>query len=411
MVELLRRSRAGPQAAPDATTPREIETWLLTEAIAQDDLLTLVEGFVWRIVASGIPLHRASIHVGTLHPQLVGFAWNWEEQDGICDEVKVGRGSLKTDSYLKNPIFQVIEHGRTVHGDPRNPSFAEKYSIMATLAKSGITEYIAMPLRSSATNHNVATAGTRHPDGFGEETFQTLQRLFQVFALHVERHIAVRLAGNISDIYLGPGAAAQVLSGSIERGAGSTIDAVIWTSDMRGFTDLADKLDPADMIQVLNAYFERLAGAVMENGGEVLKFIGDGLLAVFPFQTFETEGAAAHAALTASIDATVAVERLNHEPTDVLSVIEGWRPLRSGIALHEGPVFFGNVGASDRLDFTVIGRAVNATSRVEALSKALDRSILISEPVAKRLDADLEHMGEHHLRGLAEPFSLFSPRL
>ena len=211
--------------------------------------------------------------------------------------------------------------------------------------------------------------------------------------------------------YLGAAAGGRVLDGLIKRGAGEPIQSVIWVSDLRGFTDLSERLSGPDMITLLNVYFGCLAGAVLDQGGEVLKFIGDGLLAVFPFASFETEQAAAQAALTAAEQAYSDLERLNATPPAEITTIAGWHPLRTGIALHEGEVFFGNVGAPGRLDFTVIGRAVNAASRVEALSKSLGRTILITETVAARLDRPLDDLGRHPLRGVAQPVAIFSPRL
>jgi adenylate cyclase len=248
------------------------------------------------------------------------------------------------------------------------------------------------------------------PGGFSESEFADIRRLFGLFALHVERHIALSLCRNVLDTYLGAAAGRRVLTGAIKRGAGEPIRAVIWASDLRGFTDLADRLDERDMIALLNAYFERLAGAVIEKGGEVMKFIGDGLLATFPFAAFDSAEAAADAALAAADQAMAAIADLNRAAPAALADIAGWQPLRTGIALHEGEVFFGNVGAPERLDFTVIGKAVNAASRIEALTKTLGREVLISGPVASRLARPLEDMGEHRLRGLVEPVRVFSPR-
>jgi adenylate cyclase len=163
-----------------------------------------------------------------------------------------------------------------------------------------------------------------------------------------------------------------VLNGSIMRGSGEAIRAVIWVSDLRGFTDLTDRLTGPQVTLLLNAYFEALAGAVLEQGGEVPQFVGDGLLAVFPLSPGHAGG-------------------------------------RHGDCLHEGEIFFGNVGAADRLDLTVIGRAVNETSRVEALCKNLKRRILVTEPVARRLDVPWEDLGRHPLRGVAEPVTILSP--
>ncbi|TWT15896.1 adenylate/guanylate cyclase domain-containing protein [Reyranella sp. CPCC 100927] len=405
-VALLRRAARGPAAAPERTTADEIEAWLLREAVREEDMLPLYESLVWRLVAAGLPLDRSSVHVGTLHPQLIGFAWNWNRTDGLCDEVKVPEAALKSDSYRRNPLFRVNEYGESVRCNLGDAETIARFPLMAELAAQGITEYIALALGGGAY-HNAVTVATKQAGGFSDSQRTTLERLFALFALHIERHIAQRIAGNVLDTYLGTAAGGKVLRGAIHRGSGEPIRAIIWVSDLRGFTDLADRLEGAEMIALLNAYFERLAGAVLDHGGEVLKFIGDGLLAVFPFTAFGDEAQAAAASLAAAQAAMAAIEHLNVEPPPELARIGGWQPLRSGIALHEGDVFFGNVGAEARLDFTVIGRAVNAASRVEALTKTLGRSILITEPVARRLERPLDLLGAHALRGLAEPVPLY----
>ncbi|NBN78564.1 hypothetical protein GWI72_09820 [Microvirga tunisiensis] len=214
-----------------------------------------------------------------------------------------------------------------------------------------------------------------------------------------------------------------VLDGVIKRGTGSRIEAVIWVSDLRGFTDLSDRLAPDDMLLILNAYFSALVEAITRHGGDVLKFVGDGLLAVFPLERTYDQANAACAALAAALDAEIAVAGLGVSPPAELSGIDGWAPLQSGIGLHVGDVFFGNVGAANRLDFTVIGSAVNTASRVEGLTKPLARPILMTAPVAEavavatgttarttaRATGAVESLGRHSLRGLPEPMDLFAP--
>jgi adenylate cyclase len=163
------------------------------------------------------------------------------------------------------------------------------------------------------------------------------------------------------------------------------------------------------MLALLNAYFEVMAGAVLSHGGEVLKFIGDGLLAAFPLPDPDQVRDAAHAALAAAQTAMTGLDALNRDPPGTLAGTIGWQPLRAGIALHEGEVFFGNIGAPERLDFTVIGAAVNEASRVEALQKTLGRDILITEAVARHLDVPLDFLGSHSLRGVAVPLAIYTP--
>lgn len=407
LVELLRRgrhdpARIGPQTAAD------VEAWLLEGAVGLDDLLLVYQSFMWKLVAAGLPVVRASLHVGTLHPQLFGYAWNWNSDDGLCDEVKVDEAVLTSDAHRKNPLFRVIETGAFFRSLTDTPEAAES-PLLRDLKSAGITEYIALPLRAHGTYHNAATLATRADCGFTTEQLHQCKYLLRLFALHVERHIEARISANIVTTYLGAEAGGQVLKGSIKRGAGTAIDAIIWASDLRGFTELADALTERELTAVLNAYFDQLVGAVMDNGGEVLKFIGDGLLAVFPFEAFDSQQAAADAAVRAAQASLGALEHLSNDP-DALPGISGWRPLRTGVALHRGEVFFGNVGAPRRLDFTVIGKAVNAASRVEALCKSTGRPLLVTEVVRILSSRAFDHLGEFNLKGLDEAVSVYAPR-
>jgi adenylate cyclase len=285
-VSLLRRSARRWGGVGSVVGFEAIEAWLLGNAAAEDDTLPCFEELVWRLVTAGLPLDRASLHVGTLHPQVYGFAWNWNAADGFCDEVKVSEEALQSDAYRRNPLFGVIERGQAYQGTTTDPEAVARYPLMAELAKQGIVEYLALPLRAGGRYHNAATVATAHEGGFSGAQLAALQRVLKLFALHVERQIQRRIAGNVLDTYLGAAAGGRVLDGLIKRGAGEPIRSVIWVSDLRGFTDLSERLSGPDMIALLNAYFGCLAGAVLDHAGEVLKFIGDGLLAVFPFETF-----------------------------------------------------------------------------------------------------------------------------
>jgi adenylate cyclase len=303
----------------------------------------------------------------------------------------------------------VLEFGETVRRKARDPQAQAEFPIMKEFADQGICEYIAMPMSGAGTYHNAMTVATKRDEGFSEAELTTIRRMLDLFALHVERHIALRIADNALNAYLGETAATKVLHGTIKRGSGEPICAIVWVSDLRGFTDLSGRLGDANMIALLNAYFECLAGAVLRHGGEVLKFMGDGLLAVFPIEGVDGAKTAATAAVTAAREALVRLDRLNAEAPTPLDTFEGWKPLRTGIALHEGEVFFGNIGAPERLDFTVIGSAVNEASRVEALQKTLGRSLLITEAAARHLDIPLDNLGEHSLRGVEGRLRIFSP--
>ncbi|HWV97205.1 MAG TPA: adenylate/guanylate cyclase domain-containing protein [Xanthobacteraceae bacterium] len=406
----MRRSSRGAASAPTTGSFADITAWLLKGAARETEMLLLFESFIWRLIAAGIPLDRASLHIGTLHPQLLGFAWNWRRDDATCYEVKVQHLTSETDSFKLNPLARIFATGEPLRRNPQAPEAQAEFPIMVELAESGITDYVALPFSSGAGYRHAMTLATSHPGGFPHAAGAEVRNVLDLFALHVERHIVQRIAENAVSAYLGDVAGRKVLSGSIQRGAGEAIRAVIWMSDLRGFTALSDRLSGTEMIVLLNAYFETLAGAVLLHGGEVLKFMGDGLLAVFPIGEATSAPAAARAALGAAQRAMRDLEGLNAGALPQLDGIDGWRPLRTGIALHEGEVFFGNIGAPERLDFTVIGPAVNEASRVEALQKTLKRDILITTAVARLLDIPLDHLGEHALRGVAAPVAVYSPR-
>lgn len=409
LVDLIRRSNNGRSTAPATTTCSEIREWLLADALGEEDLLPLLEALVWRLAAAGLPVDRVTVHVGTLHPQLLGFYWHWDRSDGMVDELKVDQAGFGLDRYRRSPLAVVIRKGGSFRARTDDRKMAARFPILADLEAQGFTDYTAFPMGAGkSAYHNSATLATRNDSGFDDAGLRECREIFKVFALHVERQIAHRIAVNVLDTYLGTAAGHKVLSGAIGRGAGESIRAVIWMSDLRGYSSLTDRLAGPDVLVVLNEYFERLAGAVIQQGGQILKFIGDGLLAVFPIGEGDDERAAAAKAAAAAEQALRDVDRLNREAPETLENIEGWCPLRSGIALHLGELFFGNMGAPERLDFTVIGRAVNEVSRVEALTKELKKPVLVSEPVARLLDRELENMGSHQLRGFSGRVDLYS---
>ncbi|MEL7463111.1 MAG: adenylate/guanylate cyclase domain-containing protein [Pseudomonadota bacterium] len=404
-VSTNRRTRRGAAAAPASNTAAEVEAWLIHDAPKIDDFLLLTEEFFWRIVATGAPLNRASVHVGTLHPQLAGYGWNWLSSDEILDEVIVDIRSRDQDAFRKNPLFLAFEHGETVRARPGDPATRERFPICVDLHEQGVTDYIARPIGRGGSYHNAGTIGTFQKGGFTDAQIAEIQRFFDIFALHAERHIEAMVARNVVGAYLGAGPGREVLDGAIRRGSGRSMEAVIWVSDLRGFSERADRLSPGDVNAMLNLYFEAMSGAVLAHGGEVLKFIGDGLLAVFPMED-DPAGAAA-ASLAAAREAQAALDALNAAPP--ADLVTEALPLASGVALHLGEVFFGNVGAPNRLDFTVIGRAVNEASRVEALTKTLGASILLTERVRDLIeDQTLPDLGAHALRGVAAPVRIFS---
>lgn len=382
----------------------DIEAWLLEDASSEREMINLVVGLIARLKAVGSRIDRLTLHIGTLHPQLVGFAWVWNGDDDFCDEVRVADAVIASDAYKLNPLQRIVETGEIVRRVPSDLSAQAEFPIMSELAEAGMTDYVAIPL-SGLDTRNAITIATKTHDGFNEAEIDCLIRLFRLFALHVQRHSELRKSENMLGAYLGSDAAAKVLEGAVRRGAGDSIRAVIWVSDLRNYTKMSDDLAPADMLILLNAYFEAMASAVAAHGGQILKFIGDGMLAVFPVTASVAE--ASCAAVSAAKDAMKKLDICNRE-IQISSSETGRIVLRAGIVLHEGEVFFGNIGAPDRLDFTVIGTAVNETYRIEALIKTIARDLLMTQAVARYLPQDVEYLGEHRLRGVSRQVSVYA---
>lgn len=408
-VTVIRTATCGPDVAPKGQTIETIETWLLTEAAAETDLIGMIEQFVWRVVSAGLPLARFTAHAATLHPQLIGFGWAWSIDERKVEEFKVGAETRDSPSFLKNPLYEVMDLGREVRVRPSEA--IDRWPIMRDLVERGFTDYLCFPFGGTPARRNAMSLSAKNPEGFSAADEAALRRLLRVLSLHIERQIQLRIATSVLDTYLGASVRQRVLDGAIQRRAGERLPAIVWMMDLRGFTAMSSRLSPEHLLDVLDAAFDAAACAVSSYGGEVLKFMGDGVLAVFPIDPADEGRAASSAAYHAALTAQAGLTALNAEPPGHLAKVEGWAPLRAGVALHAGDVFFGNIGAPHRLDFTVIGPAVNAVSRVEGLCKTLGEPVLLTEPVAEMLQADdLRPLGAHPLRGVAAPVGVFAPR-
>lgn len=404
-VSLLRRSRFDLNMKQQ-NTPEDVRDWLLNAAVLIKDTIDLTKEFAERLVQAGLGVSRLSLNVGTLHPQAFGYAWNWSTTDGFCDEIQIGAEALYSDGYRKNPLFNVMEYGRTVRVALDNDDSEAASPLMKSLGKEGFSEYVAFAMSASCGRFNAITLATRQRGGFETKQLENLVLLIKLFGLHVDRHVAERITKNISHTYLGWEAGERVASGTIKRGTGVPIKAVVWSSDMRGFSTLSENMDNQSVATVLDHYFSAMADAVNRHGGDVLKFIGDGMLAVFPIASFETPQSAAQAAVEAARQAQSELHLLNLR----MRSEKTWTPLHAGIGLHLGEIFFGNIGAAQRLDFTVIGEAVNVASRIEGCCKILNRNLLFSSGVARLLHDEVESLGRRCLKGMSKPEQLFSIR-
>ena len=375
--------------------------WLLREAWEAANAEELVARFANNMLERNFPVWRFNILLGTLNPLVSGTAYIWQRGQRDVDVRRIMHSRRHTSAFQDSPLVPIYEGRgglrRRLEGDEPQLDFP----ILEELRQSGATDYVAMPLHFSDGHINALTLATDRPGGFTTEQLGQLHEVLPLLSRLFEVHALKRTTKSLLSTYLGKRSAAKVLGGKVRRGDGETIPAVIWYSDLRDSTRLAATLPREDYLALLNAYFDAAAGAVLAEGGEVLKFIGDAVLAIFPIDVCRIKTAkACESALTA---AEAALLRLP-EPAIDGSVVS----LRAGVALHKGEVTYGNVGASDRLDFTVIGSAANEAARLGDLCKTLDRPILLSAEVAQHIGQPLTSLGHHCLRGVADSHEVFT---
>jgi adenylate cyclase len=378
----------------------QIDRWLLIEGPQIESGVELFDELCWRLLGDGVPLWRASVHGGTLHPQIRGIGVRWWRDRKIIEDYRILHGSEETEEYRLSPIRPTIERGVPVrhHLDRALP----KVPLLEKIRQAGGTDYIALPLNHSFRRFPVVTWATDRPGGFSDADIEKFEALNPALAAIVEAREAHRLSANLLDTYLGPQAGRRILSGQIMRAQGERMRAVIMITDLRNFTGLSDRLPGNAVIELLDDYFDAMVSPSQEARGEILKFMGDGVLAIFPADDDEDFAPASLRALDA---ATQALERLAE--INRVRRRKDEPELRTGIGLHLGEVIYGNVGAADRLDFTVIGPAVNLASRIEGLTKRLSRPLLTSQAFAEVCPRPLVSLGFHPVRGLYHPEQVF----
>ncbi|GGC82515.1 adenylate/guanylate cyclase domain-containing protein [Chelatococcus reniformis] len=368
--------------------------WLIAGAPGAAAAEEVLSGTCERLLAAGLPLTRAAAFVEMLHPDIMGRALIWRAGEGVSinDAPLAFRDS---DVFRDSPVSAV---GRTGVGLRRrliDPGCPFDFPILADLREQGVTDFLAMPLRFTNGDVQVGTWATAAPQGFADPQVAALEALMAPLARLAEIWAMRRTATTLLDTYVGRNAGARILAGHIRRGDTESVRAAVWLSDLRGFTPLADRLSPAELTATLNLYFDCQVPAIAEHGGEVLKFLGDGLLAIFPAGVEAAAAATCAAALRAARQASA---ELAAKAPD----------LRHGLALHFGDVLWGNVGGGNRLDFTCIGPAVNLAARIEGMTADLGHPIIASQEFAHHAPEQLTPLGAFSLRGFATPQRLFA---
>lgn len=391
---------------------QEISDWLIGQGLGEGGYDALLAGFCERLNAGGISVQRSMIAMRTLHPSIDarGFVWHRGGEVGI-DEFATDRGP--TEGFLQSPIAYLLQNRgeRELRRPLTGPDVVLDFPVLEDLKEQGVTDYlmVKVPFKVASLegyeSGMVVSWASDGPDGFSETCITALRRLAPRLALVIHNRLLKEITINVLDTYVGRQAGERILGGEISRGSLQQIDAAILLMDFRGFTALSDRTDGAHMAALLNDYFELIVPPVLDRGGEILKFMGDGVLATFSLKDLQDD-MVCMTALDAAIEALEQVRDWNAE-----RVSKGAPVMQLDVAVHVGRVQFGNVGAGDRLDFTVIGAAVNEASRIEALSDALDRHLLVSEEFAAaaiHCTNRLVSVGRHRLRGVSRSEELFT---
>ena len=384
-------------------TSVSLSGWLQFEASRTADPGELLAALCERLSQAGVGVGFAALEIAALHPLVTGSVFEWWREDPRSLEHLRFHGSFGGGAAPGGSPRSVLGGDARVRVRLRDASLPERAGELADLRSRGFCDYLALTLEfSDGSRHAVAFASDRS-DGFDRAQLSLLRRVSRLLSAPVEILVIRQTAATLMKTYLGPRTGRRVLAGAIKRGDGVTVRAVLWYSDLRDFTALSEKLPRDEIIAVLNAYFERLAAPVKAFRGEILQFMGDGLLAIFPIDDRGAEGRACERALKAVRAARAGMAALNGERQ-----ANDQPPLEFGVALHVGEVMYGNIGAPDRLDFTVIGPAVNLANRLEALCKSSGFPVLASEDFARVCGEPLRRVGSYELPGIDDPTGVYT---
>jgi len=366
-------------------------TWLTEGARTAASPEDVVQQLCSQLRTAGLAIDRCAVFIRTLHPNIMGrrFLWN------LGEDVRVAEADyevLQHDAYRLSTISAVQETGRAIRLRLESPDCPKDYNIVDDFRDEGFTDYVAHPLEFLNGQHHVISWATKRPGGFSDHEILALMSVREPLARIAEIHALRRTAGNLLDTYVGHRTGQRILEGKIRRGDVQTIHAAILVADLRGFTAMSNERPAAEVVGKLNAYYDCLAPSIVAHGGEILKFMGDGLLAIFPIERNGRQ--VCDAALLAAEEGQ---ERLRAED------------VRCGMALHLGEVLYGNIGSEDRLDFTAIGPAINLTARMEPLTRDLGRPIIISAAFADACTSPIEEIGAFTLRGFDGHTEVFVP--
>jgi adenylate cyclase len=387
----------------------ELAAWVTEAGLTGKPETALLSGFCERAAAAGVTLARASLIVDTLHPIHEGRVFRWQRGEHETSLLEYGRTTegAAAEAWRRSPFYHLVQSGEPFLQRRLVGGGAADFPVIEEMRALGITDYLAMNNRFAAVIGEMdcilSSWMSDHPEGFSAAEVMALRHLVPFLALAVKSASLGRIAETLVETYLGRDAGRRVLNGRVARGVAERIDAVLWFSDLRGYTKITDTAAPEQIIPLLNDYADAVISAIHEEGGEVLKLIGDGTLAIF--QAGDRDRAC-RCALAAAAAARHRIVALNEtRAAQSLPITQLY------LGLHVGEVFYGNVGSKDRLDFTVVGPAVNEASRIAAMCRSVDQEMLLSSAFAAAAGSDRERLisvGRYALRGVGRPQELFT---
>jgi adenylate cyclase len=391
----------------------DVASWVIQAGLAGKSETVMLAEFCRRSTTARLPLARAAVIIDTLHPVHEGRAFRWRrEDDGDAELIEYGSTSKgeSAATWRASAFFHMLETGASLLRRKIGPDAIGEFPQIGIFAREGMTEFVALINRFARQgvlgemDCVYSYWVTDRPGGFSDAEVAQIVSVMPSLALAVKCASLTRIAGTLVETYLGRDPGRHVLGGRIGRGVAETIRAALWFSDLRDFTRITDQVEPHQLIPFLNDYAEVVISAIHDHGGDVLKLVGDGVLAVFTGEAIEP---ACRRAMTAEADLRLHLGRLNQR-----RAFEGLPTTEIYLGLHVGEVFYGNIGSKDRLDFTVVGPAVNEVSRIAAMCRSVDRELLVSEAFAAAMTdaerAQLVSAGRYALRGVDRPQHLFT---
>jgi adenylate cyclase len=377
------------------TDMRQLKDWLVDGAPSARTPTAILSEMCDRLVAAGLPLWRAAVFVQTLHPDVFGRSFIWRPGE----EVSVNTADFdlpESPEFTRNPLAILYKTGNEVRYRLDDPE-SRRFPLLDDMRADGVTDYIALPLRFTDDTMHGSSWTTKQSGGFTDQQLAALRSIMAPFARVGEIFALRRTAATLLDTYVGNRAGERILAGQIRRGHAETMQVAIWLSDLRGFTTLSDRLAPEIVVDILNQYFDCQVPAIRKHGGEILKFMGDGLLAVFPIAKDGSNlGEVCGRVVEAAHEARANVDAMRYPSGEAIE------RFRFGLALHIGGILFGNIGGSSRLDFTCIGPAVNLAARLEKIAGKLHRTVVASAAFAGLSAGGWSDLGEFPIAGFSK---------